>query len=161
MKSRQGDKETRRQGDKEKNCVALIGYRGAGKSTVARLLAERLGWAWVDADVELEQRAGCAIRALFEGEGEAGFRRREAALLAELCERPRLVLATGGGVILREDNRALLRRKAWVVWLTADAETLWRRLESDPASAGAGRRWRSVGRPFRRRRIRCKRLTRS
>ena len=83
----------------------------------------------------LEQRAGCAIREIFAVEGEAGFRRREAAILAELCERPRLVLATGGGVILREDNRAVLRRSTWVVWLTADAETLWRRLESDPASA--------------------------
>lgn len=121
--------------DQRTQRIALIGYRGAGKSTVARLLAERLGWDWIDADAVLEQRAGCTIRELFAAEGEAGFRSREAALLAELCARPRLVLATGGGVVLRADNRAVLRRSAWVAWLEAGAETLWRRLESDPASA--------------------------
>jgi shikimate kinase/rhodanese-related sulfurtransferase len=120
--------------DKGKDRIALIGYRGSGKSTVARLLAAQLGWAWVDADAALEERAGCTIRELFDSEGEAGFRRREATILAELCERPRLVLATGGGVVLREDNRAVLRCKTWVVWLDADADTLWRRLEADPAS---------------------------
>jgi shikimate kinase/rhodanese-related sulfurtransferase len=121
------------QGDKER--IALIGYRGTGKSSVARVLAERLGWRWIDADIVLEQRAGRSIREVFDSEGEAGFRQREAAILAELCELPQHVLATGGGVILREDNRALLRQSAWVAWLDADAETLWRRLESDPASA--------------------------
>jgi shikimate kinase/rhodanese-related sulfurtransferase len=114
--------------------IALIGYRGSGKSTVARLLAERLGWTWLDADTVLEQRAGCSIRELFATEGEAGFRLREAAILAELCAIPQLVLATGGGVILREDNRERLRKSAWVVWLEAEAETLWQRLASDPAS---------------------------
>lgn len=118
-----------------KERIALIGYRGTGKSTVARVLAERLGWKWLDADLVLEQKAGQTIREIFDREGEAGFRQREAAILAELCELPLHVLATGGGVILREDNRALLRQSAWVVWLDADAETLWRRLESDPASA--------------------------
>jgi shikimate kinase/rhodanese-related sulfurtransferase len=115
--------------------IALIGYRGSGKSTVAQHLAKRLGWSWLDADAVLEQRAGCTIRELFLSEGEPAFRRREAALLTEFCAIPQLVLATGGGVILREDNRELLRRSAWVVWLDADAETLWRRLESDPGSA--------------------------
>jgi shikimate kinase/rhodanese-related sulfurtransferase len=133
--SEQGDKETRRQGDKGSERVALIGFRGTGKSTVARLLAERVGWAWVDADALLEERAGRTIRDIFAEHGEAEFRRREAAILAELFRRPRTVLATGGGVILREDNRDLLRRSAWVVWLEADAQTLWRRLESDPTSA--------------------------
>jgi shikimate kinase/rhodanese-related sulfurtransferase len=113
----------------------LIGFRGTGKSTVARLLAERLGWEWVDADAVLEERVGRTIREIFADDGEAEFRRLEAVLLRELCERSRTVLATGGGVILREDNRDLLRRTAWVVWLEADAQTLWRRLESDPASA--------------------------
>jgi shikimate kinase/rhodanese-related sulfurtransferase len=120
---------------KLKECVALIGYRGSGKSTVAQLLAGKLGWDWLDADTVLEQRAGCTIRDLFEREGESGFRERETALLAELCAVPRLVLATGGGVVLRADNQAVLRRAAWVVWLAADVETLWRRLESDSTSA--------------------------
>jgi shikimate kinase/rhodanese-related sulfurtransferase len=118
-----------------KERIALIGYRGSGKSTTARLLAERLGWSWLDADAVLEERAGCTIRELFAVEGEPAFRQREAALLAEFCAMPQLVIATGGGVILRKDNRGHLRRSAWVVWLDADAETLWRRLASDPASA--------------------------
>src|SRR5947209_1158458 len=65
--------------------IFLVGYRGSGKSTVARLLAGRLGWAWVDADDVLEERAGRPIRAVFADEGEAGFRDREAAVLADLC----------------------------------------------------------------------------
>jgi shikimate kinase/rhodanese-related sulfurtransferase len=118
-----------------KEQIALIGYRGAGKSTVARMLAQRLGWVWEDADAVLEERAGKTVREIFAEEGEAEFRRREAAILAELCSFPRVVIATGGGVILREDNRELLRRSAWVVWLEADTETLRQRLERDTASA--------------------------
>src|SRR5581483_8052208 len=88
-----------------KERIALIGYRGSGKSTVAQELAARLGWTWLDADTVLEERAGCTIHEMFLREGESAFREREAALLVELCALPRLVLATGGGVILREDNR--------------------------------------------------------
>ncbi len=130
----------------DRSLIALIGARGCGKTTVARLLAERLGWGWVDADDELERRAGQSVRAVFAAEGEIGFRRREDAILRELCGRQRHVLATGGGAVLREDNRALLRSSARVVWLIADAETLWRRLEGDgmtaerrPQLAGGGR----------------------
>src|SRR5262249_59247139 len=125
-----------RQGDKETERIALIGFRGTGKSTVARLLAERLGWAWVDADTLLEERAGRTIREIFADDGEAEFRRREAVILEELCEPPRTLVATGGGGILREDNRDLLRRSAWVVWLAADAATLWRRAGGGPRERG-------------------------
>jgi shikimate kinase len=114
--------------------VFLIGARGSGKTTVARLLAERLGWSRVDADEMLEARAGCSIRAVFAAEGEAGFREREAQILAELAQRSRCVIATGGGVVLREANRALLRRGR-VVWLTADADTLWSRMQGDRTTA--------------------------
>jgi shikimate kinase len=113
----------------------LIGYRGTGKTTVARLLAARLGWEWLDADEILEARHGRSIRALFAEEGEAGFRDREAALLPELCARPRHVIATGGGVVLRPENREHLRASGAVVWLTGDPQTLWQRLQGDAGSA--------------------------
>jgi shikimate kinase len=115
--------------------LILIGYRGTGKTTVARLVAERLGWPWQDADAYLEGKLGRTVRAVFAAEGEAGFRAHEAAALAELLEAPRLVLATGGGVVLRPDNRARLRAAGRVVWLTADAGTIWARLQGDPATA--------------------------
>jgi shikimate kinase len=114
--------------------VFLIGYRGTGKSTVAALLAERLGWAWLDADAYLEAQAGCSIRAIFEKEGEAGFRVREEAALAELCRLENVVLATGGGIVIRPANRRLLKASGFVVWLTADAETIWQRLQGDAAT---------------------------
>lgn len=110
----------------------LIGPRGAGKTTVAGLVARRLGWDWVDADLLLEARAGRSIRKLFEVEGEAGFREREAALLEELAGRHRCVIATGGGVVLAAANRQRIRAAGLVVWLTADADTLWKRLQADP-----------------------------
>lgn len=117
-----------------RNSVILIGYRGTGKTTVARLLAERLGWSWTDADAYLEARHGRTIREIFADEGEAGFRDKEAAILTELAGRERHVLATGGGVILRADNRALIRRSGFVVWLTADAATIHARLQADPTT---------------------------
>jgi shikimate kinase len=115
--------------------IFLIGPRGSGKTTVARLLAARLGWDAADADDLLEANAGRSVRVVFAEEGEAGFRDREAAVLAELCRRPRCVVATGGGVVVREANRALLRTAGWVVWLTADAETLWHRTQADGGTA--------------------------
>jgi shikimate kinase len=113
----------------------LVGPRGSGKSTVAAVLAGRLGLEWVDADALLEARAGQSIRELFAGEGEAGFRQREAALLAELCAWPDHVVATGGGVVLREDNRARMRGCGRVVWLKADVDTLWARISGDAGTA--------------------------
>jgi shikimate kinase len=112
----------------------LIGSRGSGKTTLARLLAKRLGWEWADADAAIEELQGRSIRAIFDAEGEAGFRELEAAVLAELCQRRRHVIATGGGVVLRPENRALLRGAGWCVWLTADVATLWQRLQDDPGT---------------------------
>jgi shikimate kinase len=111
----------------------LIGYRGTGKTTTARLLAGRLGWDWIDADLAIEARSGRTIRTIFTEEGEAGFRDREAALLVELCRLERHVIATGGGIILRPENRALLRESGRVVWLTADPATIEQRLQDDPS----------------------------
>jgi shikimate kinase len=125
--------------------VFLIGYRGAGKSTVARLLAERLGWDWVDTDEAIEASRGKTIREVFAFEGEQGFRTAESKLLAEICQSKHRVVATGGGLVLAESNRKLMRAVGRVVWLQADAATLWKRLQSDattperrPPLAGGG-----------------------
>ena len=116
--------------------IILIGYRGSGKTTVARLTAERLSWDWLDADPYLEARHGKTIRQIFAEEGEASFRDKEAALLAELCQRDRCVIATGGGVVLRPENREQLRQSGnLIVWLTADAATLWQRISTDATTA--------------------------
>lgn len=115
--------------------VFLIGYRGTGKTTGARLVAEALGWDWVDADAVLEARFGRTIRQVFAEEGEAAFRDKEEAVLEELCRRRHYVIATGGGVVLRPANRERLRAAGCVVWLTADAETIWHRLQADAATA--------------------------
>jgi shikimate kinase len=113
--------------------IFLIGYRGSGKTCVAKLLAQRLGWQWLDADELLAARAGRSIKEIFAEEGETGFRNRESELLAELSEYRRHVIATGGGVIVRQENRERLR-KGHVVWLTAEPETLWQRIDGDSAT---------------------------
>lgn len=115
--------------------VYLIGLRGSGKSSVARLLAGAVGWDWVDADRLLEEQAGKTIRDIFADEGEVGFRQKESEILIALSAREKTVIATGGGVVLREENRQRLRESGIVVWLTADAKTLWERITSDPASS--------------------------
>jgi shikimate kinase len=112
-----------------------VGHRATGKTTVGRLLAARLGWSFADVDDWIEQHYGGSVAAIFAAEGEAGFRQREAAALALLCNERCRVIATGGGAILREENRALLRAKGIVIWLTAGPETIWRRLQSDPMTA--------------------------
>jgi shikimate kinase len=112
----------------------LIGYRGCGKTTVGRLLAERLGFDFVDADEFLEERYGTTIKAIFATEGEPAFRDKESDILAELARLPRLVASTGGGVILRDANRRTLRESGFVVWLTAEPEVLWERISTDPTT---------------------------
>jgi shikimate kinase len=113
----------------------LIGYRGSGKTTVARLLARRLGWSWLDADEEVEKRHGRSIRAIFADEGETGFRAKEAAVLADLCRLERHVIATGGGVVLRPENRERLRAAGKTIWLSGDPATLWKRMQLDTNTA--------------------------
>jgi shikimate kinase len=113
----------------------LIGTRGTGKSTVGRVLAARLGWAFADADERIEAAAGMSIADIFAAEGEAGFRDREAAVLAELAGLTNHVVATGGGVVLRPANRELLRNSGFVAWLTASPEAAFARLQADPTTA--------------------------
>jgi len=116
--------------------LVLIGYRGTGKSTVARELAARLDWVWVDADVELEARAGKSIAAIFADEGEKAFRDLESQVIADLVQRNQTIVAAGGGVILRDENRAAIRTHSKVVWLTATVENIVRRVNADQSTAG-------------------------
>lgn len=104
---------------------------GAGKSTLGKALAKRLDLTFIDADTEMVRRCGVPIATIFEVEGEAGFREREAHLIAELVQRPNIVLATGGGVILREENRQQLRANGTVIYLHADPADLLARTLRD------------------------------
>lgn len=117
--------------------LALVGYRGTGKTTVGRLLADRLGWAFADADHEIEARAGRPVAAIFAEDGEAAFRDWEERVLGDLSALDRTVIATGGGAILRESNRAALRSIGFVAWLTADPETIARRIRGRVATRPA------------------------
>ncbi|MFO0863584.1 MAG: shikimate kinase [Gemmataceae bacterium] len=114
--------------------IFLIGYRGAGKTSVAKLLAGKLGWTSIDADVVLEERAGKTIRQIFAEAGEPAFRDLESAVLADLAQRDNVVIATGGGVVLRPENRERLKSGV-TIWLKSDAESIWRRLQVDPTTA--------------------------
>lgn len=111
--------------------IALVGMPGSGKSTVGRHLSRQLGWRFTDTDVEIERELGESIRSYFEKAGEDSFRALETAVLGSLLERPAMVLATGGGSVLREANRKLLSERANVVYLRATPEDLARRLRHD------------------------------
>lgn len=115
--------------------LVLVGYRATGKTTVGRLIADRLGRTFVDSDQEIEQRTGWSIAEHFAQAGELGFRNLESKMIRTLCEQfPGSVLATGGGTILRETNREILRRFGLVIWLSAPTETIVARLERDPGA---------------------------
>ena len=115
--------------------LTLIGYRATGKTTLARLLAERLGWDWIDADVEIEHRAGKPISRIFAEQGEPAFRDLEAQVIADLCRRERLVIAAGGGAPLRAESRQVMREAGQVVWLKALPETILARMMGDATTA--------------------------
>jgi shikimate kinase len=104
---------------------------GAGKTTVGRQLARRFGWRFVDADHEIEARTGVGIPTIFEIEGEAGFRQREAQVIAELAAESGIVLATGGGAVLDPANRRVLAESGFVVYLNAMPELLFDRTRHD------------------------------
>lgn len=108
--------------------VVLVGMMGAGKSSIGRRLAGRLGLSFVDADTEIEQAAGMSIADIFATHGEPQFRDGEARVIARLLDGGPCVLATGGGAFMREETRSRIRDKAVSMWLKADADIILRRV---------------------------------
>jgi shikimate kinase len=113
--------------------VSLVGMPGSGKSTVGRHVARHLGLAFVDTDQRIEQRIGCSIRAYFELHGEAAFRDVEAEVIEDVTRESAAskVIATGGGAVLRDSNRAALHERTQVFYLRSTPEDLARRLRHD------------------------------
>lgn len=114
-----------------RRAVALVGMPGCGKSTVGMQLARRMGLAFCDSDQWIEQQQGMSVREFFAQHGEGAFRGLEAQALGELLAAGGMVLATGGGAVLRAENRRALHAEACVLYLRASPEQLWRRLRHD------------------------------
>lgn len=117
---------------KPEQAIIFIGMMGAGKTTIGKALARELGRDFIDLDHEVVRRCGVAISIIFDIEGEAGFRKRETATLAEVSKQHNLVLATGGGAILSPENQQILRERGLVVYLKASLDDLYRRVARDP-----------------------------
>lgn len=114
-----------------KENIILVGLMGAGKSTIGRNLAKSLNKEFYDSDRVIEERTGVDIATIFEIEGEQGFRDREEQVIGELCRQGNIVLATGGGSILREANRKNMSKQGHVVYLRTSAELLYSRIRHD------------------------------
>jgi shikimate kinase len=132
-------------GDKN---IFLTGFMGAGKSTTGRLLAEQLGYEFVDIDQEIVNQEGCSITEIFAVKSESYFRDCETHFLADLKNTSRIVFATGGGIVQRAENRALMRKTGVVVYLSADWATLRKRLQisTDRPLVDPGKNWHDVER---------------
>ena len=111
--------------------IFLVGLMGAGKTTIGKLLARQRGLEFLDSDQEIVARCGVSIPTIFEIEGEAGFRKREVAMIDELSQRKGVVLATGGGAVLLEENRTHLKARGTVVYLRCQPQELYLRTRHD------------------------------
>ena len=114
-----------------KKNIFLVGPMGAGKTTIGRHLAKKLKISFLDSDHEIEAHTGVIIPVIFEIEGEAGFRKREAAMIDELSQKENIILATGGGAVLLEENRQHLHERGTVVYLHAELDDLLQRTRKD------------------------------
>lgn len=110
--------------------IVLIGLMGAGKTTVGKKLAQRIGWTFVDTDQLVEKRCGTTISVIFEVEGEKGFRIRENKIIEEVMSNKKQVIASGGGAPIEIENRKFLS-KGFVVYLFVEPLSIWRRLKTD------------------------------
>jgi shikimate kinase len=120
--------------------VVLVGFMGSGKSTVGPLLAESLGWGFLDMDQAIERRAGRPVPALFAEKGEEAFRQLELQVAEEACGLDRHVVAAGGGAFVQPATRTALQKEALVVWLKVDLDTATRRIPADGRRPLAGNR---------------------
>lgn len=116
---------------KPQQSIFLVGPMGVGKTCIGRQLADLLGYQFIDSDHEIEQRTGATISWIFDVEGEEGFRRRESAMVDELTQKHSIVLATGGGAVIRQENRDHLKNRGLVVYLKADIDELLARTQND------------------------------
>jgi len=110
--------------------IVLVGLMGSGKSTVGRELAQSLGYGFIDTDDELERRMGVTISTIFDVEGEEGFRIRESAVIADMIDQQHAVISTGGGAVLKQENREVLNQCGKVVYLSASIDTLYDRTKN-------------------------------
>ncbi len=111
--------------------IFLVGMMGSGKTTIGRLLAKQLGKTFIDCDEEIQKRTGVSVTHIFDVEGEAGFRKRETAVIHELVQLDNIVLATGGGAVLGAENRAELANNGLVIYLKGSVHDLWHRTRHD------------------------------
>lgn len=118
--------------------LVLIGMMGCGKSTCGRLLSQKLGRRFVDTDALIEEREGRSIPEIFAQDGEDYFRDLETAIVKELSHQSNLVIATGGGIILREENVTALRENGYVVWLNRSPEEIYKKVSMSGRPLGQG-----------------------
>ena len=112
--------------------IILVGMMGAGKTTIGKLLSNKLGYDFIDLDKIIEEKSGVKINTIFEIEGESGFRERELQVLRDSLEKDKVIISTGGGIVTNENSRTqLIKHKALIIYLKANLQTLCHRLKND------------------------------
>jgi shikimate kinase len=112
--------------------IILVGMMGAGKTTIGKLLSNKLGFDFIDLDKIIEEKSGVKINTIFEIEGEAGFRDRELQVLSDSIEKDQVIISTGGGIVTNEKSKArLIKNNALIIYLKANLQTLFNRLKND------------------------------